>query len=144
MSATGQSLRLAATATVDDPAEEARVFLEANPAVTTADLFVIDHNGIARGKRVPKGSLAKVFRSGLPMPRSAMALDVWGNDVPAAGYAQESGDGDALCRPVTGSLKPMTWASAPAAQLMLTMHEPDGRPFPGDPRHVLARVVERL
>ena len=38
MSATGPSLRLAAMASVDDAAHEARVFLEANHQITTADL----------------------------------------------------------------------------------------------------------
>jgi glutamine synthetase len=144
MSATGPSLRLAAMANGDDPAHEARVFLEANPEITTADLFVVDHGGVARGKRVPASSLAKTFHAGVPMPRSVLALDIWGKDVAEAGYDQESGDGDALCRPVPGTLRPMTWARSPAAQMMLTMHEPDGCPFLGDPRHVLAGVLARV
>jgi glutamine synthetase len=105
---------------------------------------VVDPHGIARGKRIPARSLSKGFSTGLAMPRSLMALDVWGNDVPAAGYAPETGDGDALCRPVAGTLRPMTWARHPSAQLMLSMHQPDGSPFFGDPRHVLARSVDRL
>jgi glutamine synthetase len=144
MSATGPSLRLAAMANGDDPAHEARVFLEANPQIGSADLFVVDHGGVARGKRVPATSLAKAFHSGIPMPRSVLALDIWGNDVTEAGYDQETGDGDAVCRPVPGTLRPMTWARTPTAQMMLTMHEPDGRPFPGDPRHVLAGVLARF
>ena len=144
MSATGASLRLAATADGDDPAQEARVFLEANPHITSADLFLVDHNNIARGKRIPAASLPKAYHAGLAMPRSILTLDVWGHDVPDAGYDQNTGDGDAVCRPVPGTLRPMTWAGAHAAQLMLTMHEADGRPFPGDPRHVLAGVVARL
>ena len=144
MDATGQPLRPAAAAKLVDTANEARTFLAANPEITTADLFVIDQHGISRGKRLPAASLHKVFGSGVTMPRSALALDVWGNDVPAAGYAQETGDGDTLCRPVAGTLKPVTWAQRPSAQLMLTMHEPDGRPFLGDPRHVLAGVLGRF
>ena len=144
MSATSPSLRLAAMAEVDDPAHEARVFLETHPDIATADLFVTDHNGVARGKRVPAPSLAKVFHSGLAIPRSAMALDIWGHDAAAAGFDQATGDGDALCRPVPGTLRPMTWARTPRAQMMLTMHEADGRPFLGDPRHVLARLLGRF
>lgn len=144
MHATDQPLRLAAVADVGNAADEARTFLEANPEVASADLFVVDQHGIARGKRVPAAGLTKAFSSGLAMPRSVMALDVWGNDVSAAGYAPDTGDGDALCRPVAGTLKPMTWAQRPSAQLMLAMYQPDGSPFLGDPRHVLARVVERL
>jgi glutamine synthetase len=131
-------------ASVGGGADEATTFLAAYPETATADLFVIDQHGIARGKRVPATSLSKAFTSGLAMPRSIMALDVWGNDVSAAGYAPETGDGDALCRPVVGMLKRMTWARRPSAQLMLTMHNPDGSPFFGDPRHVLARTVDRL
>jgi glutamine synthetase len=37
----------------------------------------------------------------------------------------------------------MPWLDAPTALLPLWMYHEDGRPFDGDPRHALARVVDR-
>ena len=39
---------------------------------------------------------------------------------------------------------PMPWLSAPTGLLPIWMFHEDGRPFDGDPRHALARVVERF
>jgi glutamine synthetase len=38
----------------------------------------------------------------------------------------------------------MPWTDPPRAQVLLTLHELDGTSFPVDPRHVLARQIERL
>ncbi|MFO1036805.1 MAG: glutamine synthetase family protein [Geminicoccaceae bacterium] len=143
MHATGQSLRLAATAAESDLGAEAQAFLAANPGIETAEIYIVDLHGIARGKRAPAASLSKIATAGVPMPRCLMALDVWGNDVEAAGLAATAGDGDALCRAVPGTLQPVTWAKSPTAQLQLTMHDADGAPFLGDPRQVLAQILGR-
>jgi glutamine synthetase len=119
------------------PADEPSAFLRANPDIETVD-------GVARGKRLPATALAKVFESGLFLPRSVHALDIWGRDVDEAGLALESGDGDGRCVPVPGSLKRVPWAERPAAQLLLQMLGHEGEPFAVDPRTVLARVVERM
>lgn len=129
-----------APAPVDEPA----TFLRAHPDVETVDAFVVDHNGIARGKRLPASAIVKIYENGLFLPRSVHALDIWGRDVADAGMALQSGDGDGLCVPVPGSLKRVTWAERPAAQLLLQMLGHDGRPFAADPRSVLKRVVDRL
>ena len=105
------------------------------------EAFVVDVNGIARGKWVPADRIADVMRKGIALPRSVFALDVWGVDVAAAGLAIGTGDPDGVCMPVEGTLLPVTWLSRPTHQVLLNMQEQDGTPFYGDPRQVLARVM---
>ncbi len=107
------------------------------------EAFVVDVNGIARGKWVPADRIAEVMRKGIALPRSVYALDVWGCDVAEAGLAVGTGDPDGICLPVPGSLLPVTWLTRPTTQVLLHMQERDGTPFYGDPRHVLARVLAR-
>ncbi len=105
------------------------------------EAFVVDVNGIARGKWVPAERIPEIMAKGVALPRSVYALDVWGCDVPEAGLAVGTGDPDGICLPVENSLVPMTWLSRPTTQLLLSMQEQDGTPFYADPRHVLARVA---
>ncbi len=109
------------------------------PSVLEA--FVVDANGIARGKWVPAERIAEVMSKGISLPRSVYALDIWGCDVPEAGLAIGTGDPDGICLPVEGSLLPVTWLARPTTQLLLRMVQQDGTPFFADPRQVLARVA---
>ncbi|MDE2336409.1 MAG: glutamine synthetase [Alphaproteobacteria bacterium] len=106
-------------------------------AFQTVEAFVIDVNGVPRGKWVPADGLKKIVSSGLRLPYSAFAPDIWGNDVPATGLIRETGDNDCTCRLVPGRLKPAPWLKN-TAQALLTVEG-----FAGDPRHVLARVLGR-
>ena len=116
-------------------------FLQENPDIQDVDAFIIDVNGVARGKRMPVSSAKKIFQSGVRMPRSAFAVDIWGQDVIPAGLVLETGDGDGVCKGVPTSLSRATWIKTPTAQLLLSMTESDGRPFFADPRHVLKNVL---
>ena len=109
------------------------------PAVLEA--FVVDVNGIARGKWVPAERIDEVMRKGVALPRSVYALDVWGCDVPEAGLCIGTGDPDGICMPVEGSLLPVSWLVRPTTQVLLRMLQQDGTPFYADPRQVLARVA---
>ncbi|WP_372612461.1 glutamine synthetase family protein, partial [Halomonas sp.] len=61
------------------------------------------------------------------------------------GLGLSIGDSDRVCHPVPGSLMPSPWLrQGRQAQLLMSMHEPDGRRFFADPRHVLACQIERL
>ena len=51
------------------------------------EAFVVDVNGIARGKWVPADRIPEIMAKGVALPRSVYALDVWGCDVPEAGLA---------------------------------------------------------
>ena len=116
----------------------------ADPDIETVDAFIVDHNGIARGKRLSADGATKIFDKGLFLPRSVHAVDIWGHDVTSAGLDLQSGDGDGLCMPVPGTLKRVAWGERPAAQVMLQMLGHDGQPFAVEPRAVLRRVLDRL
>ena len=106
------------------------------------ELLACDLNGVLRGKRVLLDAFEKVQKEGMKFPRSILALDIWGEDVLANGIVWERGDGDGVCLPC-GPLLPMLWGEQPRHQILTTMFEPDGTPFMGDPRQILAAVVEQ-
>lgn len=113
-------------------------------APSVLEAFVVDVNGIARGKWVPAERIPEVMAKGVALPRSVFALDVWGCDVPEAGLAVGTGDPDGICMPVEGTLLPVTWLSRPTTQLLLSMVQQNGKPFYADPRAVLKRVCEQF
>ncbi len=122
----------------------AEIFLAANPDIEVLEAFVIDVNGVPRGKWIPRERAHEVLTKGLAMPRSVFALDVWGRDVDAAGLAEGTGDPDGLCKPVPGTLSRVTWLKRPTAQVMLNMYDSNGAPFYGNPRAALEVVLERF
>lgn len=125
-------------------AEEAREFFAANPDIEVLEAFVIDVNGVPRGKWIPRERAIDVLTKGMAMPRSVYALDVWGRDVNAAGLAEGTGDPDGICFPVPGTLSRVTWLGRPTAQVLLQMQTTEGESFYADPRQVLANVVARF
>ncbi|HTZ70529.1 MAG TPA: glutamine synthetase family protein [Acetobacteraceae bacterium] len=126
---------------MDNPLHEATEAIGPTRGGAVLEAFVVDVNGIARGKWVPAERIPDVMRKGVALPRSVYALDVWGRDVEAAGLAIGTGDPDGICMPVEGTLVPVTWLTRPTQQLLLNMVQQDGTPFYGDPRQVLARVA---
>ncbi len=123
---------------------ELQRFLAAHPDIDAVQVFITDPGGVPRGKSVRASELEAIFRDGRRVAGSILGLDITGEDVDATGLVWEAGDADGICRPVPGTLLPSPWLSPPTGQLMLTMFDGDGQPAAGDPRHVLARVVERL
>jgi glutamine synthetase len=101
-------------------------------------------NGILRGKRVEIGDLRQVYDKGLLLPGSMFALDALGGTMQSTGLGFDEGDADRPCLPVPGSLHPCPWLGPEVAQLQVQMFEHDGRPFFGDPRHLLGSLVARL
>ena len=124
--------------------EEVEAFLKANPDLEAAEAFVTDPTGIARGKLLRAADLAKIYQEGRPLPCSIMSLDITGEDVEETGLVWDKGDEDKLAWPIAGTLKRAPWMARPSAQVLLGLYDLDGSPFVADPRHVLARVVERL
>jgi glutamine synthetase len=124
--------------------EEARQFLAAHPDVEAAQIFITDPSGVPRGKSIARSEIETLYACGRNVAGSIVGLDITGADVDATGLVWDVGDADKLCRPVSGTLVRAPWLSRPTAQLMLTMFELDGRPAPADPRHALARAVERF
>jgi glutamine synthetase len=120
---------------------ELDAFLAAHPEVRFIDLLLHDIHGVDRGKRVDVGSARSTFANGLLLPGSMFALDVPGGTVQATGLGFDEGDADRPCMPIPGTLLGVPWLDHGVAQAQVTMHERDGRPFAGDPRHALARVL---
>jgi glutamine synthetase len=125
-------------------ASELDQFLAAHPGTRFIDLLLHDLNGVDRGKRVDLDSARSVFRNGLLLPGSMFALDVPGGTVQETGLGFDEGDADRPCLPIAGSLVGVPWLEDGIAQAQVTMHERDGLPFAADPRHLLARVLERF
>lgn len=124
--------------------QELLEFLAARPQLRFVDLLLHDLNGVDRGKRVDAAGAPAVFRNGLLLPGSMFALDVPGHTVEATGLGFDEGDADRPCLPVAGTLVDTPWLDHDVAQVQITMHERDGRPFACDPRHLLERVLDRF
>jgi glutamine synthetase len=107
------------------------------------EAFVIDVNGVPRGKWLQPDKAKALLGSGIAIPRSAFLLDIWGRDIVEGGIITDTGDPDGFCLAVPHSITRMGWARTNAAQALLTMREADGGIFFLDPRGVLARVLER-
>ncbi|MBM4234381.1 MAG: glutamine synthetase [Gammaproteobacteria bacterium] len=126
------------------PSETSASFLKENSDLEAVQLFITDPSGVPRGKTASIGELARLFAHGRPVAGSILGLDITGTDVDSSGLVWDTGDADFICRPVPGTLSRAPWLARPTAQLMLSMYALDGTPAPADPRHVLARAIERL
>ncbi len=120
-----------------------RDWLREHPEVRTIRMAAADLNGQARGKRLPARFADKTVKSGTRFPYSVLNLDIWGEDIENSPLVFESGDADGILHPTERGFLPMPWLEAPTALLPIWMFHDDGRPFDGDPRQALARVLER-
>ena len=119
-------------------------FLRANPTVEWVDAFMIDVNGLARGKRMPVADLRQIDAAGVQFSACAPLLDVRGLGHGAAGLGTDDGDPDATGWPITQTLKRVPWALRPTAQVQLELRDvARGEPLWWDPRAILADVVSR-
>src|SRR5690606_30343622 len=111
--------------------------------VKTIRVAAVDLNGVARGKRMPVRFAERLLREGTKFPYSVLSMDIWGEDIEDSPLVFKAGDPDGLLLPTERGFLPMPWLDAPTALLPIWMFHPDGRPYDGDPRQALARVVER-
>ncbi|MFI0396394.1 glutamine synthetase family protein [Paracoccus jiaweipingae] len=118
-------------------------WLSEHPEVRTIRVAAADLNGVARGKRVPARFAGKLMTEGTKFPYSVLNMDIWGEDIDNSPLVFESGDPDGLLMPTERGFVSMPWLDAPTALLPIWMFHPDGRPYDGDPRQALARVVDR-
>ncbi len=107
-------------------------------------IAIPDLNGQARAKRMPAAAEEKLMAGQAKMPLSALNLDIWGNDIAESPLLFETGDADGFLRPTERGLLAMPWIGPEAMMLPMSMYHADGRPFAGDPRHALARIVAQL
>jgi len=130
--------------TTERLAGEAEQFLASNPDVTSIQTILTDATGVGRGKSLRRNELARLFTHGSPLPISILGVDITGADVAETGLVWDDGDPDRTCYPVPGTLQRSPWLTPPTAQVLVTMHDADGSPTAGDPRHVLHRVLDRF
>ncbi|WP_347555177.1 hypothetical protein [Robbsia sp. KACC 23696] len=84
--------------------KEAQAFMVAHPDIKWIELFVIDANGVPRGKLLHRDELMAVYESGRPLPSTLFGLTLWGDNVDASGLAWEIGDADVSVYPLQGAL----------------------------------------
>jgi len=105
--------------------------------IDDVEAFVPDMAGAARGKVMP----AAKFGSGeLKLPEGIFAQTVSGEYVDNKDNVE---DRDMLLRPDPDTLRPVPWATDPAASVFLDCVKRNGDPVETSPRHVL-RMVENL
>ncbi len=107
------------------------------------EAFIIDVNGVPRGKWLQPDKAKALLGAGISIPRSAFLLDIWGRDIVEGGIAYDTGDPDGLCVAVPHSISRMGWAEGNTVQAMLTMRDAAGQYFMLDPRSILANVLDR-
>jgi glutamine synthetase len=127
------------------PAQEAEDFLAHNPDIELIELFVLDANGVPRGKLLHREELLALYRSGRPLPSTMLGLTLQGEDVEDSGLVWEVGDIDCRAYPLPGSLVRLPWRQIPTAAVQVSMHPTEGLPATvADPRQLLVRVIEQL
>jgi glutamine synthetase len=102
-----------------------------------------DLNGQMRGKRLPRIEFGKLAQGSVRMPLSVLNVDVWGGDIENSPLVFETGDADGILYPTEHGPVPMPWLDSRSALVPMWMYRRPGVPFEGDPRHALARVLQR-
>lgn len=125
--------------------KEAQDFLEQHPDIDLFELYILDANGMPRGKLLHREELLTVFKTGRPLPSTIMGLSILGEDVEDSGLVWDVGDVDCLAFPLAGSLVPLPWRKMPTAAVQVSMHPQKGLPAAvADPRHLLVELINRL
>ncbi|MDX1723850.1 MAG: glutamine synthetase family protein [Pseudomonas sp.] len=125
--------------------QDAQEFLAQNPDIELFELFILDANGVPRGKLLHRDELLAVYASGRPLPSTILGLSINGDDVEDTGLVWEVGDIDCRAYPLAGSLTRMPWRQIPTAAVQVSMHPSEGMPATvADPRHLLVQVIDKL
>ncbi len=119
-------------------------FLSNHPEVEAIDVLISDLVGFARGKRIERSNLEKIYRSGLNMPATIFSMNVLGETIEECGLGQDIGEPDMVCKPIANTLHMASWHDRPIAQVFMSMFNHDDTPFFADPRNILSKVVKQL
>ena len=145
ISAPARHKRMSIPRSVFASLHEAQSFLEQHPHIEMFELFILDNNGVPRGKLLHRDELLAVYESGRPLPSTILGLTINGDDVENSGLVWDVGDIDCRAYPISGSLQPMPWRLIPTAAVQVSMHPTEGLPATvADPRHLLAKVIDGL
>jgi glutamine synthetase len=115
---------------------------ELPPGTNFVDAFIIDVNGIPRGKRLPAADWRAASSRGIAFSAGALVLDARGNMQGPLGIGTNDGDPDGFAMPVPNGTAPVPWAepAGTVAQCLLSMHS-NGAPLWYDSRQILADIV---
>src|SRR5215469_1274853 len=75
-----------------------------NPQLQSVDAVLVDINGVVRGKRIPVGEAARLFESGMQIPRSVYLMDPRGEMTNPFGRGFGDGDPDGTAWPIPGTV----------------------------------------
>jgi glutamine synthetase len=114
------------------------------PETQFVDAFIIDVNGLPRGKRLPAADWRAAALNGVAFSAGALVLDARGMMQGPLGIGTGDGDPDGFAHPVAGRLQPVPWAEphGQVSQCLLGMQS-GGAPLWYDPRQILATIVDR-
>lgn len=105
--------------------------------IEDVEAFVPDMAGAARGKMLP----ANKFGTGeLKLPEGIFAQTISGNYVDNKFNVE---DRDMILQPDPATLRPVPWASDPAASVFLDCYRRGGSPVDTSPRRVLQHVLDQ-
>ena len=125
--------------------QEAHAFLQQHPDIELLELYIVDANGVPRGKLLHREELLAVYRTGRLLPSAIMNLTLRGDDVPESGLVWDVGDADCRAYPLPGSLVRLPWRRTPMGAVQVQMHPQAGLPGAvADPRLLLARAIDAL
>jgi glutamine synthetase len=112
--------------------------------VSHVDVYIVDTNGIPRGKRIPV-DVENPMNSlqNLKLIGSLFALTVRGSNVDRIGLAMERGDPDLVIQPVSPIMKTVWLPDSNIASCLCTMYN-DSELYWADPRNVLSQVLNKF
>ena len=62
------------------PLQDAEDFLARHPDIELIELFILDANGVPRGKLLHREELLALYQSGRPLPSTLLGLSIQGED----------------------------------------------------------------
>ena len=105
----------------------------ANIASARVEAYLVNLNGVCRGRWLVGDAVERAYSGGLRLPLSLAATDIFGQDVLASGLIAESGDQDGEARPAHAGPQAMPWGDDSSRQLQLSLYG-DDEPFGGTPK----------
>ena len=110
--------------------------------VKSVRIAACDLNGQMRGKRLPWFEKEKFKDGSIRMPLSALNVDIFGADIENSPLVFETGDQDGLLKNTSRGVIPVPWLKNPTALVPMSMFTEDEKPFEGDPRYALKRIIK--
>ena len=123
---------------------ELELFQQQHPGIAMLEVLMPDMNGIFRCKRIHRSEFGALFDGALKSPATQPLVTTMGEYDHEVDPRLVAGEPDNKLLPVSGSLCPVPWLASPTGQVIAGHYTMGGEPAWMDPRHVLARVLERF